>query len=332
MVSSLATGLVDLLSPRLGSEAVFANDEFFAPKERLIDPAEPVFIPGKYDDHGKWMDGWESRRKRGDFSTLGPDYCVVRLGRPGIVHTLEIDTRNFTGNYPPRASVDWINSTERAPDASASWQPMGPIVDLRGDTRHPVSVSNPDTVTHLRLNIFPDGGVARLRAFGRVTPPWGASKPKKMVDLLAMENGAQPIHANNEHFGRLANLTLPGGSLNMGDGWETRRRRESGHDWGILQLASPGTIEEVTVDTAFFKGNYPDRCFLQGAPACGPSNESLSAESEHWPVLLPEQKLGADTEHRFKNEIAAHEPIAYVRFNIVPDGGVARLRLMGFVA
>jgi allantoicase len=322
-----STDQIDLLQPRLGSEAVFANDDFFAPKDRLINPEEPVFIPGKYDDHGKWMDGWESRRKR----VPGHDFCIVRLGRPGIVRALEIDTRNFTGNYPPRASVDCIVSTERVPGEDAAWRPLVGMTDLQGDTRHPIAIESPQYVTHLRLNIFPDGGVARLRAFGRVTPPWGADKPSERVDLLAMENGAAPIYANNEHFGRLANLTAPGGAANMGDGWETRRRREPGYDWGILELASAGTIEEIIVDTSFFKGNFPDRCSLQGAHAPGAMRDALITQSENWPLLLTEQKLSANAKHAFK-EIAAHGAITHVRFNIFPDGGVARLRLMGRVA
>ena len=328
----IATGFIDLLQPRLGSEAVYANDDFFAPKERLIDPAEPVFIPDKYDDNGKWMDGWESRRKRGDFATLGPDFCIVRLGRPGMVHALEIDTRNFTGNYPPRASVDCIVSEEKNPGENAAWRPLVAVVDLHGDTRHPVLIPTPQYVTHLKLNIFPDGGVARLRAYGRVTPPWGKDeKPKKAVDLLAMENGAVPIYANNEHFGRLANLTAPYPVRDMGDGWETRRRREPGYDWGVLELASPGVIEEIIVDTAFFKGNYPDRCFIQAADAQGLSRDDLIAASNDWPMLLAAQKLEANAKHIFQ-EIADRGPVSHVRLNIIPDGGVARLRLMGRVA
>lgn len=325
-INILATDQIDLLQPRLGSEAVFANDDFFAPKERLINPEEPVFISGKYDDHGKWMDGWESRRKRGP----GHDFCIVKLGHPGVVHAIEIDTRNFTGNYAPRASVDCIASDERVPGEGAPWRPIVPRTDLKGDSRHPIAIASPQFVTHLRLNIFPDGGVARLRAFGRVTPPWGAEKPKERADLGAMENGAVPIYANNEHFGRLANLTAPGGAANMGDGWETRRRREPGHDWGVLELASPGLIEEIIVDTSFFKGNYPDRCFLQAAPARGLSRDALITDSESWPIILTEQKLSANAQHAF-SEIAAHGAVSYVRLNIIPDGGVARLRLMGRV-
>ena len=150
-----------------------------------------------------------------------------------------------------------------------------------------------------------------------------------LYDLAAMENGGLPVAANDEHFGQVSNMLAPGKSRDMGDGWETRRRREPGHDWSIVALARPGRIEEVVVDTAHFKGNFPDRCFIQ---AVGPSDlpkASLITQSMYWPVILPEQKLSANKEHRFKAQIAKHEPVKFVRLNIVPDGGVARQRLWG---
>ncbi|MEJ0026292.1 MAG: allantoicase [Rhizomicrobium sp.] len=313
---------VDLAQPRLGAEVVFATDEFFAAKERLIDPAEPVFIPGKYDANGKWMDGWESRRRR----DTGHDACIVRLGRPGVVRGIEIDTRNFTGNYPPVASIEWCRSAERIP--SGAWANLVAAVPLKGNDRLFLPTAGAEVATHVRLNIFPDGGVARLRVYGQVVRDWTAGE---RADLAAMENGALPVAANDEHFGKVSNLLAPGKARDMGDGWETRRRREPGHDWSIVKLARPGRIEEIVVDTAHFKGNFPDRCFIQ---AIGPSSlpkESLIAQSIYWPILLPEQKLSADREHRFSAEIASHEPVQFVRLNIVPDGGVARLRMWGTV-
>lgn len=313
---------VDLAQPRLGTEVVFATDDFFAAKERLIDPAEPVFIPGKYDENGKWMDGWESRRRR----DAGHDACIVRLGRPGIVHGVEIDTRNFTGNYPPAASLDWCHSGERHPQGG--WKPLVPATALKGNDRLFLGVSMPDAVTHLRLNIFPDGGVARLRVYGQVVRDWTAGE---RVDLAAMENGALPVAANDEHFGKVSNMLAPGKARDMGDGWETRRRREPGHDWSIVKLAMPGRIDEIVVDTAHFKGNYPDRCFLQAIGPSGLPKDSLATQSMYWPVLLAEQKLSADREHRFAAEIAKHAPVQFVRLNIIPDGGVARLRMWGMI-
>jgi allantoicase len=321
-MEDFAKSWVDLASPRLGSEVVFATDDFFADKARLIDPAEPVFIPGKYDENGKWMDGWESRRKR----SAGHDHCIVRLGKPGIIHGIEIDTRNFTGNYPPAASIEACNSGARVPESG--WQTLVAPTALKGNDRLFLSVPPGEAVTHLKLNIFPDGGVARLRVFGQVARSWSTGE---RADLAAMENGALPVAANDEHFGKVSNMLAPGKSRDMGDGWETRRRREPGHDWSIVALARPGRIDEIVVDTAHFKGNFPDRCFIQAIGASDLPRASLITQSMYWPIILPEQKLSADQEHRFKAQILEHEPVKFVRLNIIPDGGVARLRMFGKV-
>ena len=316
---------VDLAQPRLGSEVVYATDDFFADKKRLIDPAEPVFIPGKYDENGKWMDGWESRRKR----TPGHDWCVVRLGVPGLVAGFEIDTRHFTGNYPPGAEVEVCRSADAVPGEQAGWIKATPRLALNGDDRVYVAVEHEEPVTHVRLHIFPDGGVARLRVWGRVAKAWSSVAADERIDLLAMENGGRGIAANDEHYGRIENLTAPGRGVNMGDGWETRRRREPGHDWAVLELGTAGRIDEVVVDTAHFKGNYPDRCFLQAAADASGSPEEIAAASERWPVLLSESKLEADKVHVFRDGLTELGPVRFVRLNIVPDGGVSRLRLFG---
>ncbi|MDQ0464721.1 allantoicase [Caulobacter ginsengisoli] len=315
-------GLIDLAQPRLGAEVVYATDDFFADKSRLIDPAEPVFIPGKYDDNGKWMDGWESRRKR----VPGYDWAIVRLGVPGRIAGFEIDTRHFTGNYPPRASIDGCYCREAIPPGDTAWTSLLGVTDLQGDSRRLAAAETPGVWTHVRLNIFPDGGVARLRVFGRVEVDWSAIGDRR-VDLLALENGGRGLLANNEHYGRVENLTAPGRGRDMGDGWETRRRREPGHDWAVLALGHAGRIEEILVDTRHFKGNYPDRCMIQATTEDAGPLETLEARSAAWPVLLPEVKLQADAEHRF--EVADSAAIRFVRLNIFPDGGVSRLRLWG---
>jgi allantoicase len=319
---------IDLAQPRLGAEVVYATDDFFADKSRLIDSAEPVFIPGKYDSNGKWMDGWESRRKR----IPGHDWCVVRLGVPGIIAGFEIDTRHFTGNYPPEAEIGVCRSDVRVPDERTAWTRITPRLKLQGDDRIFVAVEHDEPATHVRFNIFPDGGVARLRVWGRVAKDWSKVGPDERLDLLAMENGGRGIIANDEHYGRVENLTAPGRGVNMGDGWETRRRREPGHDWAILKLGAPGRIDEVAVDTAHFKGNYPDRCFLQAAPTADGSPEEIAVASEKWPLLLPPAKLEADKVHVFRDSLADLGAISFVRLNIVPDGGVSRLRMIGRVS
>ena len=318
---------VDLAQPRLGSEVVYATDDFFADKSRLIDPAPPVWREGVYDDNGKWMDGWESRRKR----VPGHDWCVLRLGVPGEVAGFEIDTAFFTGNYPPGAMIEVCRSAKAIPGDEA-WTAVTPRLELTGDNRIYVAIEHAQPVTHVRLHIYPDGGVARLRVWGRVLPDWAKVGAEAAIDLLATANGGRGVIANNEHYGAVANLTAPGRGVNMGDGWETRRRREPGHDWAVLELGTFGRVQAVTVDTAHFKGNYPDRCSIQASPRAHGSPEEIAVQAETWPVLLPEVRLSADTVHEFRDELLSLGPVKFVRLNIFPDGGVSRLRVTGTVA
>ena len=328
MFDDLRRRHVDLAQPRLGSEVVYATDDFFADKSRLISPEPPVFVAGKYDDNGKWMDGWESRRKR----VPGHDWCVIRLGVPGQVAGFEVDTAHFTGNYPPGAQLEVCCSDEINPGEDAGWIVVTHRLDLKGDDRAWFPVDHSEPVTHVRLHIYPDGGVARLRVWGRVLPDWSKVGADEAVDLLAVANGGRGIIANDEHYGAVANLSAPGRGVNMGDGWETRRRREPGHDWAVLELGTFGGVEEVTVDTAHFKGNYPDRCSIQASRRAHGSPEEIATQADAWPVLLPEVKLSADHIHVFRDELAAMGPVKFVRLNIYPDGGVSRLRVVGRVA
>ncbi len=310
---------IRLEQPRLGSRVTFASDEFFAAKERLIDPAEPTFIDDKYDDHGKWMDGWESRRRR----TPGHDYCVIRLGVPGIIRGLDIDTSYFTGNYPPQASIDVCVSDEDVPEDG--WSELLTKTDLGGDAHQLIPIHNEHSWTHLRLNIFPDGGIARLHVFGEVRPD--APEEEGVMDLVALRHGGRALSCSDEHYGSMHNLNLPGRGIDMGDGWETARRRGPGNDWVIFALGRPGTIERVEVDTAHFKGNYPDRVSVEVASFA--NNEEASNDSDKWRTLLPESKLSMDQQHFFESELQSVGPLTHARVSIYPDGGVSRLRLFG---
>jgi len=321
---ALAARHVDLAQPRLGSAVIAASDDFFAPKERLIAPEPPVFIPGKYDDNGKWMDGWESRRKR----TPGNDWCILRLGRPGRIRAVDIDTSHFTGNFPPEAAISALRA-DADPGQDADWRELVGRTALKGNAHHLIDIDSDAVWSHLKLDIFPDGGVARLRVFGEVHIDWANVAPEEIVDLAALENGGRGIAWNDAHFGTVANMLAPGKGANMGDGWETRRRREPGNDWAVIALGTPGIIERAVVDTAFFKGNYPDRFALRGAHIESLDPTAAGDESANWPVLVPEQKLGPDAEHSFESEIAAHGPVSHVRLDIFPDGGISRLRLFG---
>jgi len=314
---------IDLAQPRLGAEVIEATDDFFAPKERLISPGPPVFIPDKFDDHGKWMDGWESRRKR----VVGHDHCIIRLCA-GTVHGVDIDTSHFTGNYPPQASIDVCRS-DSDPDADSQWLSLIPKTSLKGDSHHFLPVQDRGIWTHARLNIFPDGGVARLRVYGVAHCDWSVRSSDERVDLAAMVRGGRALDCNDMHFGHMSNLIAPGHGFNMGDGWETRRRREPGNDWVILKLGHPGQIQRVEVDTAFFKGNYPSKCSLHGLHAPGASDEQIKADSSDWEEILPPVELGPDRMHLFEKEIIDVGTVSHVRFDIYPEGGVSRLRLFG---
>jgi allantoicase len=316
--------MVNLADARLGAEAIFATDDFFAPRERMLNPEPAVFIPGKYDEHGKWMDGWESRRKRGE----GHDYCIVKLGLPGIIAGFDIDTSHFTGNYPPAASIDACR-VEGDLTPEAKWTEIVPATSLNGNSHHFVAVSDTNAWTHLRLNIFPDGGVARLRAYGRVAVDWNGFDRKELVDLAAAVRGGYAIACSDQHYGSPMQVLYPGRGINMGDGWETRRRREPGNDWALFALGHRGRIRKIEVDTAHFKGNYPDRCSIQAADVKVGTDQSLVTQSMFWRILLPEQKLEMDRPHAFQKEIADLGPVTHVRLNIIPDGGISRMRLYG---
>ncbi len=310
---------IRLEQPRLGTRVTFASDEFFGAKERLIDPADPVFIDGKYDDHGKWMDGWESRRRR----TPGHDHCVIRLGVPGIVRGFDIDTSYFTGNYPPQASIDACVSDDDVPESG--WTTIVAQTTLGGDAHHFIPVDSEDSWTHVRLNIFPDGGVARLRIYGEVRP--ADDDEEGVIDLFALRHGGRALAASDEHYGSMHNLNLPGRGVNMGDGWETARRRGPGNDWVVVALGRPGIIERAEVDTAHFKGNYPDRVSLEATSFA--NHADALPDSERWQTLLPETKVSMDQQHYFEDELEDIGAVTHVRLSIYPDGGVSRLRLFG---
>ena len=315
---------INLAQPRLGAGIVSCSDDFFAECSRMLSPEAPRFIDGKFDDNGKWMDGWETRRRRNG----GYDHAIVRLGLAGEIKGVDIDTTHFTGNYPPAASLQACHSVTD-PDANSDWQTLIPSTSLQGDSHHYFEIDNADCFTHVRLNIYPDGGVARLRVYGRVVSDAAALDKTIRHDLASVTLGARALAWNDAHFGAVANLLNPGKGVNMGDGWETRRRREPGNDWCIVELGHPGSIESVVLDTAFFKGNYPDRCSIQAARVEGGTAQSIVTQSQFWDELLPPQKLQMDREHEFNAELRDIGAVSHVRINIFPDGGLSRVRLLG---
>lgn len=330
--ASAFSGLIDLASERNGGKALMASDEFFAPKENLLKEGRGTFIADKFTESGKWMDGWESRRKR----VTGYDWCVIKLGVRGTIKGLDIDTNHFLGNHPPYASVDACY-IEEGPDTEEylsdriNWTELLSLSSLNPGSQNFFSVLNSAKWTHVRLNIFPDGGVARFRVYGEVDIELIHSNSHELIDLAALLNGGRVIVCNDMFFGSKDNLISPGRSKNMGDGWETKRKRIPGHDWTILKLAAPGEIKRIIVDTHFFKGNFPDSCSIEACYMPEIGDDSISKHDIKWKELLPQTKLKGDFENTFENEIKKTGTVSHVKLNIFPDGGISRLRLYGTV-
>lgn len=322
---SFARNAINLASPRLGARAVFATDDFFADKSRMLADAAPVFDPDKYDENGKYMDGWESKRRRSG----GHDYCIVKLGARGVIRGVDIDTSFFTGNFPPAASIEaCVSGTD--PDDNTAWTEILPAVSLGPSAHHYHAIGSEEAWTHLRLHIYPDGGVARLRVYGEPVPSWEGKDRAALHELSLANNGGRIVAYNNAHYGSVWTLITSGRGISMGDGWETRRRREPGNDWIIVKLGAAGIIEKIEVDTCHYKGNYPDRCSLQAAMVTSVTDQSIVTEAMFWPVLMGEHKLQMDHIHTFAGSaIEKLGPVNHVKFNIFPDGGVSRLRIFG---
>jgi allantoicase len=325
--------LIDLASEKLGGAVLAANDDFFAPKENLLKPAAPIWIEGKYTDLGKWMDGWETRRRRSPRLDQTFDWCVIRLGMPGEIKGVVVDTAFFRGNFPSHCSLEACEA-DGHPDIETllsdrtTWTEILPVSELKGDSQNKFEMNGTGRVTHLRFKIYPDGGVARLRVHGIVAPNWDELRKRNSeIDLAAAENGGDVPLASDMFFGHRHNLIMPGFAQDMSDGWESQRRRGPGYDWCIVKLGTRGTLTRVEVDTSHFKGNYPESCSMEAGVS-----EDGDIDKIEWRELMPMSKLQAHTRHVFTDTVANLGSVTHVRFNIYPDGGVSRLRLFGRIA
>ncbi len=356
------THLINLAAERFGAKVLWCTDDFFAEKENLIKPEKPIFIPEKFTERGKWMDGWESRRKR----TEGHDIAVIQLGAAGIIKGFDVDTSHFLGNQPEYCTIeacyapngDWENASWVEVLGKTMLKPGSQhfvesvvssqlsVVGRGGrqpDVRY-VSDRQPTTdnlFTHVKLHIYPDGGVARLRVYGDVQRDWQSTKSDELVDLCAAQNGALAIQCNDMFFSHMNNLLMPGRGVNMGDGWETKRNRTPNNcDWVIVRLAHKGILKKALIDTAHFKGNYPDSFTLEGCSIettaasthrVDPQAEAAALANAKWSTLIERSKLQAHHEHQYEKELVCKEPVSHVRLNIFPDGGVSRIRLWGTI-
>jgi allantoicase len=321
------TKYTDLAAERLGGQVLYATDDFFAEKENLIKPGRGIFITDKYTERGKWMDGWESRRKR----TPGHDWCVVKLATTGKIKGFDIDTNFFLGNHPPFASVEAVLLEDDREitdwsEESVQWKEILSRSPLDPGSQNFYACKDENIYSHIRLHIFPDGGVARLKVYGEVFKDWTKHEAGKTIDLAAAINGGKAIACNDMFFSSMDNLLMPGRGVNMGDGWETKRNRTPGNvDWVIIRLAKPGVIENILVDTKHFKGNYPHSCSLEGVFA--ENDEAVITGNPSWKTIVAKKELSADNEQEFSSE--SQEVFSHVKMNIYPDGGISRLRLFG---
>ena len=324
-INDTIQSLVNLASPKMETKIIAVSDEFFGKATRMLNDKEPVFIEDKFDNHGKWMDGWESKRRRDG----GNDWAILKLGSPGIISKIIIDTSYFTGNFPPYFSLEGLYS-ETGPKEDANWKTLIGKTNLIGDSTNNFELDSKETLNFIRLQIFPDGGVARIRLFGVVKYNWNQFHSNEIIELSSLKLGGSILAYNNAHYGDVSALLSEGRGKTMGDGWETRRRREPGNDWIIIKLAQKGNIERIEIDTAHFKGNYPDRASIQAISIDkNITTKDLIQDSENWNIILDKTKLSADNIHKYKINSNSKNEATHIRLNIYPDGGVSRLRIFG---
>ena len=341
------TELVDLASERVGGQVLFANDEFFAEKENLLRAKRPVFLEHEYTDRGKWMDGWETRRAFGRIEGHERDFCIVKLGLAGRVAAVDVDTAFFRGNFPEFCAIEACEvrgdpSVAALLDPSTPWRALLPKSKLEGNASNVFTVGkvdarggvDGDVATHLRLSIFPDGGVARLRVYGRVAPDWPfLRRLGDVIDVASVEAGGAVLACNDMFFGSRHNLIMPGRSVNMGDGWETKRKRRPGHDWAVIALGARVTrVRSIEVDTNHFRGNCPESCLIEAIDDAQATIESLIDPARAYRPLLSRTKLRPHTRHFFGDELSGGAPCTHLRVSIFPDGGISRLRVHGELA
>lgn len=317
---------VDLASRWLGGSVLAASDESFGEKENLLVPTPAAFEPGHYGHRGEIVDGWETKRRR----EPGHDWALVRLGAAGIITAVDVDTSFFTGNFPTTCRIEacglegYPNPKELQGD-DIEWIEIVPRSPLRGDGRNRFEVSDRRRFTHVRLSAFPDGGIARLRVFGHViVDPRGIDGVS--IDLASQDHGGQVVSSSDGFYTSASMLNRPDKGRNMGDGWETRRRRDGGPDHALIRLALRGTIRKIEIDTAHFKYNASAEVALYGADTTAMPAPGSAAE---WRPLLPRTRLQPDTRHVFS--ITDHFACSFVRLDAFPDGGMSRIRLWGNV-
>jgi len=313
---------INLADPKLGTKILKFSDQFFAPAKRILNTSPPIFKENLYDKHGKWMDGWETRRKRIE----GNDFLIIKLGKPGKINLVDIDTSYFDGNQPEYAELEGCLS-KNDNLKKIKWKKIIKKNKIKPNTNNVIKSISKNTFTHVRLNIYPDGGVARIKLFGFLDLSFNKPSNNKLIDLASILNGSFIVACSDEHFGNANNILLPGKSKNMGNGWETRRRRGKGYDWIIIKLGFTGKPNIFEINTHYFKGNYPDLFSIQACNANFKTVKKLIKASEKWKTIIKKTKLSPNSSFKAFNKLKTN--INYVKLNIYPDGGISRLRIFG---
>ncbi|KIP04204.1 hypothetical protein PHLGIDRAFT_109867, partial [Phlebiopsis gigantea 11061_1 CR5-6] len=315
---------IELSSVALGGEICSVSDEFFAEAHHLLLVEPAPSLKGQFGPKGALFSGWETRRHNPSY-----DWCIVKLGCPGAIFGFDVDTAHFNGNEAPQVSVEALfDDTGKHPsETDGNWEEILPKTNLGPSSRHLFKIPQTSRVNYVKLNMYPDGGIARFRVYGLVNPVF-PSDPRAAFDLAHVFAGGRVVFTSDQHFGVGSNLILPGRGKDMGDGWETKRSRQPGHrDWAIIKLGDAGLLSHIEIDTAHFMGNFPESCEVHAAN----SGElvPLGLGEDAWTVVLPRTKLGPHRQHQFQLQNVGAQPYTHIRVTIYPDGGIKRVRAVG---
>ena len=313
------------------------SDEFFASASNLLKPTAPIQKPNFFTEQGAWYDGWETRRH----NPAGFDYLIIQSGVQSGANIVgcEVDTTFFTGNNGEFFEVEGTfveNYDDKIDDFNKlEWDVVVEKTQLKPSQRH--FFLNTLGLTEKKYNLFkfkmfPDGGISRFRLYGRVNiESKYETSTSENEDWAYMLNGGIVTSASNQHYSSPSNLLLPGRGVNMGDGWETKRSRVPGHvDWVIVKLGKPVTfIDTVIVDTANFKGNFPNYFEVYAIFSEIRDDDQLSENDSSWVKIVEKTKGKPHFEHVLKIDYKSDIKFTHVKLVTIPDGGVKRLRVIG---
>lgn len=318
----------DVVGEKIGGSIINFSDEWFAAAENLIKPKPPIRDATRFVYSGAWYDGWETRRHNTDDA----DWVTIKFGVSSAkIIATEIDTAFFNGNHAPAITVECTHLKEGESLEHATWDLVIDKTECGPSQRHFFKRSSitDKPYTHARLKQYPDGGIARFRLYGEVIPNLDAIKANSIIDLASVEFGGVAVKCSDQHFGSADNLLLPGRGHDMSDGWETKRSREPGHvDWVIIKLGAKTKINEIVIDTAHFRGNFPQKISVHGL-----STDELVPlyTDKKWTSIIEPTKTTADKEHYFTELIRNEQAYTHILLTIIPDGGVKRVKVFGSI-